>query len=824
MGGGSYMEFSTRDAAFPLDKMIALMDAVRVGFVDMQGNLLGVGKLNTSNRTILDGTVKASLYLYDYTIEPKGEKDGKLGAMIMGERRKTDNKIMDLTQNTAAALSVVVWLDGDIVDNTMVSATESASLNGMLNLQFATSADLVPAGNAVLLNMEPNKDNLATLLEQNKETFEANQGQYTTASWKEFVSAYTYADSVNESLDSNEFQIYHAMTDLALAQNGLTTVTHDALATQIGAVRELVGINSGVTARYVLEDATGAYYTVDPYTEEQKANKVGEIEEVNPAKNLRDEGHDITSPIYTNESWNALAAALYHAEATHMNANATDQQISSALDALDAAYKALEHRVFFIPYEYNGRIYYTAIRNRDAVLEANDVDTYGTWYYADFTRVVSDLTTLELDAYAEPAEIATIQQSEFVDYRTLLINPYVTIKDDFYPELKDEEFLAIQWNPAPDLFTQGVTASQLAQLSYLCEKGTELGVTSQAADDFATAAKVLNPGVDDPEYLYTESEAATLIRNLAPIVNAAVAAKEQEDADAKAEAEKDNITADQRTVLTAAIASAKTVVGYENAENTDEKLVALRAAVTAAQALLDNAAATKDTADEALTELNKQLVANGKTEVTAYNTITYKIPLTSEEYEVAYGVNHPNTRLLVHGEIGTRELKAIVLTKNGVVFTVSKEITVYHPALDIESYSMVEDAQGKANKATSATLNVGEEAELLYEFELYTATEKDGKYYNQRDILLTETILDASLNHCIPHGETVGATRYSEYRWASSDPKVVSITSDDTSDICTISAVGAGSATISLSVITDQGNMYYDTFSITVTSTTPETP
>ena len=55
LGGGSYMEFTTQDANFSLSQMILLMDAVRVGFIDDQGNLLCVAKLNTSNRVTVDG-------------------------------------------------------------------------------------------------------------------------------------------------------------------------------------------------------------------------------------------------------------------------------------------------------------------------------------------------------------------------------------------------------------------------------------------------------------------------------------------------------------------------------------------------------------------------------------------------------------------------------------------------------------------------------------------------------------------------------------------------------------------------------------------------
>lgn len=61
-----------------------------------------------------------------------------------GENRKTDNVIMALTQNTAAKLSCLVYLDGNKVTNADVAATGSTSMTGTMNLQFASSATLVP--------------------------------------------------------------------------------------------------------------------------------------------------------------------------------------------------------------------------------------------------------------------------------------------------------------------------------------------------------------------------------------------------------------------------------------------------------------------------------------------------------------------------------------------------------------------------------------------------------------------------------------------------------------------------------------------------------
>ena len=49
---------------------------------------------------------------------------------------------MPLTQNVATALSVTVYLDGHVVDNSMVASEGTISMGGSLNLQFSSDADL----------------------------------------------------------------------------------------------------------------------------------------------------------------------------------------------------------------------------------------------------------------------------------------------------------------------------------------------------------------------------------------------------------------------------------------------------------------------------------------------------------------------------------------------------------------------------------------------------------------------------------------------------------------------------------------------------------
>ena len=52
--------------------------------------------------------------------------------------------ITALAEDTELDMTAVVYLSGDAVDSTVFSATQGLSLNGAVNLQFASSAALMP--------------------------------------------------------------------------------------------------------------------------------------------------------------------------------------------------------------------------------------------------------------------------------------------------------------------------------------------------------------------------------------------------------------------------------------------------------------------------------------------------------------------------------------------------------------------------------------------------------------------------------------------------------------------------------------------------------
>lgn len=159
MGAGSTMTFTSVKDSENKDVMnetaiVNLMYAIRVVFFDPGdgttgngGRIYGIASLDNVQKSDAGMTGKLTLKTADFangvmTLTAKP---------AVGEGANENDKLMDLTQNTAARMSVLVYLDGDMVDNSMV-ANAAQSITGSLNLQFASSADLKPMQNSALKN------------------------------------------------------------------------------------------------------------------------------------------------------------------------------------------------------------------------------------------------------------------------------------------------------------------------------------------------------------------------------------------------------------------------------------------------------------------------------------------------------------------------------------------------------------------------------------------------------------------------------------------------------------------------------------------------
>ena len=138
LGGGSSMTFQATTDDLTNNQIKSLMGAIRVVFFDpIQNNkVIATAKLDIANAVFGTDGCNAKMYLY----KMEGDVETKID----------DNAIMPLIQNQATALSVLVYLDGELVGNDDVAATAATSMTGKMNLQFASSATLVPMDYAAL--------------------------------------------------------------------------------------------------------------------------------------------------------------------------------------------------------------------------------------------------------------------------------------------------------------------------------------------------------------------------------------------------------------------------------------------------------------------------------------------------------------------------------------------------------------------------------------------------------------------------------------------------------------------------------------------------
>jgi len=103
------------------------------------------------------GAIKAPLYLYNFEMtlsDTSTEEDVKYtGGITLGEKLDS-SAIMALEENVATKISTLVYLDGSIVNNSMVAANSTQSMTGTMNLQFSSSANLMPMNNQALFDGE----------------------------------------------------------------------------------------------------------------------------------------------------------------------------------------------------------------------------------------------------------------------------------------------------------------------------------------------------------------------------------------------------------------------------------------------------------------------------------------------------------------------------------------------------------------------------------------------------------------------------------------------------------------------------------------------
>lgn len=151
MGGGSTMSFKT-SGDFTADQLAGLMSNIRVVLFNPENSeIYGYARLDASTKTVVGSEVTMKLKMWDMTANAEsGEGSTTYGAWA------STQKITDLTQNKATAVSALVYLDGENLTNADVG---NAQLEGKMNIQFSSSAALTPMEYGDLRNetLKPHK-------------------------------------------------------------------------------------------------------------------------------------------------------------------------------------------------------------------------------------------------------------------------------------------------------------------------------------------------------------------------------------------------------------------------------------------------------------------------------------------------------------------------------------------------------------------------------------------------------------------------------------------------------------------------------------------
>ena len=118
-------------------------------------------KLLSGNGAVIfdtaSNTVSARLYIYEYsltmadTVDENGEITGQhlTGGLTIGNKADNAN-ITALDADIPQVVTALVYLDGSVVNNSMVAASALQSMTGTLNLQFSSDVTLMPAQNTEL--------------------------------------------------------------------------------------------------------------------------------------------------------------------------------------------------------------------------------------------------------------------------------------------------------------------------------------------------------------------------------------------------------------------------------------------------------------------------------------------------------------------------------------------------------------------------------------------------------------------------------------------------------------------------------------------------
>lgn len=129
-GKGSCFIFYPEDP-IEQERMLKLLNAVTIAFVDTSGKILSTANLNSANAFEEAGKITVPLELNQAT-----------STIVINSEGEEVYSVMPLEQNVETYVSAIIYLDGTKVENKDVSVAKN--INGYLNLQFGSTVELNP--------------------------------------------------------------------------------------------------------------------------------------------------------------------------------------------------------------------------------------------------------------------------------------------------------------------------------------------------------------------------------------------------------------------------------------------------------------------------------------------------------------------------------------------------------------------------------------------------------------------------------------------------------------------------------------------------------
>ena len=123
------------ETADDIDDLSGLLKSLNIVFYNTRtGQIYCMATVDSTNIRTNGGKIQAPLELHNVNISD-------MGVITPGNRV---DRILQMVEDETYYISALVYVNGDTIQGSYVSAQNGTSMTGCLNIQFASSAELTP--------------------------------------------------------------------------------------------------------------------------------------------------------------------------------------------------------------------------------------------------------------------------------------------------------------------------------------------------------------------------------------------------------------------------------------------------------------------------------------------------------------------------------------------------------------------------------------------------------------------------------------------------------------------------------------------------------